>query len=426
MKLVIIGRTGTGKTALANKFVEAGLVLLRTSTTRPPRYAKYFGQTKDREIVELKKRPDGGFDWPDGKTGDVREDMTVYEDDRYNFLTPDQAAAIPDCEKLLYTNENGYEYFATQEALEKSDVYIIDPKGLNDVVKLMPDVSFHVVHATATDTAKQVQMAVARADDPIQEELNFRTRSANEDKMFSDFEAMLADKAPNDPIAPNCVAIHAFDNDFRPETLDSMAGALLGYFHAFRNVTGIVAQSLDLGILSGSKYAHLDVVVYDEKEDGPAPQQAPAPAQPAAQAPAQAKPKTHVESVPIELYVDLLFSDRHSLNHLLQCWLCHPNRDLAASAANGPAKPEVEPEPEPAAKKKAKAKKAQEGPQEPREETPAQDGQDNLPAPKDQPGAPQTAREAAPAAMQRPNPFVQATLPIPEAPAAPGQAGQAN
>lgn len=85
---LLIGESGSGKTTIANQLAELdGLKQLWSYTTRPPRW--------------------------DGEPGHIFVDYRPLD-------------AFP----IAYTEFNGYEYWATAEQVEESDVYVVDPDGL--------------------------------------------------------------------------------------------------------------------------------------------------------------------------------------------------------------------------------------------------------------------------------------------------------
>lgn len=87
---LIVGPSGSGKTTLCNILEEEyGLKMLNSYTTRPPRY--------------------------EGEVGHV-------------FVTKEEFEQLQD--KCAYTYFNGYEYCATIEQIDESDLYVIDPDGV--------------------------------------------------------------------------------------------------------------------------------------------------------------------------------------------------------------------------------------------------------------------------------------------------------
>lgn len=175
MKILIIGRSGSGKSTLANYLTEKyGLKQLESYATRP---------------------------------------MRVKNEKGHRFITPEEAKNFTD--RVAETVINGYEYFATRQQVNECDVYVIDPKGLVELCKRMPDTKFYVVYLYASNDSR-MKAATSRADNPEEEEEIFKKRNASEDDQFSEFERFLHSD-DNDSIfadLPDNLNVNIFFNDF--------------------------------------------------------------------------------------------------------------------------------------------------------------------------------------------------------------------
>ena len=98
MMYLIIGRTGSGKTHLANLLERHGLSRVKSRTTRAPR----------------SKSEDG-----------------------YIFVNEDDAAACQN--RITDTVINGATYYTTPDDLGEKDFYVIDPIGAKKLAEAMPD-----------------------------------------------------------------------------------------------------------------------------------------------------------------------------------------------------------------------------------------------------------------------------------------------
>ena len=103
-KLLIVGRTASGKDTLQYALEKRGLTFVKSYSTRP------------------KRNPN---------------------EDTHIFIQPDQV--VPKDEMAAYTVINGYEYFATKDQVKDADAYIIDPEGLKMLVANMPETKFHIL-----------------------------------------------------------------------------------------------------------------------------------------------------------------------------------------------------------------------------------------------------------------------------------------
>jgi guanylate kinase len=79
---------------------------------------------------------------------------------------------------------NGYTYWSTKDQVYESDVYIIDPRGLEELKRTMPDVRI-VTICIYVDTHSRRQRFLIRQ--PGKDEL-FEQRNASESEQFDAFE----------------------------------------------------------------------------------------------------------------------------------------------------------------------------------------------------------------------------------------------
>ena len=146
MKFLIVGRSGSGKDALAAALEKKGLKKVKTYTTRP------------------RRRPD---------------------ENGYHFVN---ASEVEKIDRFAETTVNGYLYFADRKAVEEGDMIIVDPHGVYDILEAMPDTAFGVIYICRdTDTAKA--FALNRAADPEKEEAVWKARTERENEDFSRFES---------------------------------------------------------------------------------------------------------------------------------------------------------------------------------------------------------------------------------------------
>lgn len=155
MKLLIAGRTGTGKDTLQNILKNGyGWKPLLSYTTRA-------------------RRPG--------------------EKDTHCFISKAEADAIPKNEKVTYAyfqNEaqESSEYFSTRKQVQESDCYIVDPDAIRILTKNMPEEEFLIVYLYTATTEQRRKGALSRAKwDKAVAEI-FERRSASEDENFTRFE----------------------------------------------------------------------------------------------------------------------------------------------------------------------------------------------------------------------------------------------
>lgn len=197
MKYLLVGRTGRGKDYLKKKLMEnerCPFAFVKTYTTR-------------------KKR--------------------TPEENTYNFISIKEAEAIED--KVAVTEiRNGDEpdlYFARSEDLLRNDAIIVDPRGVNEILRKYPEETFVIVCITA-NPEKAKEMAVKRANDNAEAGKIFEKRSEDENNEFSEFEVLLKHQGYFKGY-DNVAMIVQVTNDYREETME----------HAMNNIVEIQQQS---------------------------------------------------------------------------------------------------------------------------------------------------------------------------------------
>ena len=208
MKILIVGRTGTGKDTL-KEILEKNFnwKFVKSMTTRPRRH-------------------------PD--------------EDTHIFLTKEAAAAYRQEDKAAWTEINGYEYFTTKQQVEECDAYIIDPKGIETLSATMPDEQFRIVYLVAIDEATRQTMALKRAANPETEINIYKARNASEDDQFTAFEEMLHNKNLN---YPNCQTFTQFKNTFVKSDMEQLAVQLELSRRFLRNVEYIITDLITANIM---------------------------------------------------------------------------------------------------------------------------------------------------------------------------------
>jgi len=219
----IMGRTGSGKDHLAKMLARKGLRNVLSYATRPKRFEK--------EATHV-------------------------------FITKEEAAKIPTTERAASTVIGEYEYFATKEQVKDSDIYIIDPKGLMELARNMPDTAIHVVYVHAPEEDRLKRASVRGGKDKAEAEKEaFIKRSAAEDEQFKEFEEFLDAYVENDGAVPdefdgyglanvrNITAYRTFENDYNEEAAREFTDGLYKYIKCQNGMHGLVRQALDRKVL---------------------------------------------------------------------------------------------------------------------------------------------------------------------------------
>ena len=200
MKILIVGRTATGKDRLAKALSERGLKIVQSYTTRE------------------KRTPD---------------------EDTHTFITNEEAASYTD--RVAETVIGGTLYFATRKQVEEGDVYIVDPKGFYDVTSNMPDTAFFLMYCSA-DPEESLLRALERSSDPQKAEEEWKKRTEAEAEEFFDFEKEIESFASRNDFPKNCFQLYRWENDFLgQEEIDRAADNVLYCVREWRNMEKIVA-----------------------------------------------------------------------------------------------------------------------------------------------------------------------------------------
>ena len=142
IKILIIGRTGSGKSTLERYLNWVyGLKSLKSYSTRPIR------DTFDDSHIFIKS-----------------EDVQKYKK-----------------EFIAYTKIGDDEYFATESQLQDSDIYVIDPIGAKELLINSPNNDYFIIHL-------KVDKEIRRERTSMRLGYNFDERELAEDERFLEFE----------------------------------------------------------------------------------------------------------------------------------------------------------------------------------------------------------------------------------------------
>ena len=143
---LIAGRSAVGKSSLSREACKRlGLKMVKSYTTRP-------------------MRPN-----EDLKTSD------------HIFIKPEDVEQFRH-DIVAYTRINGYEYFVTSDILNQSDVYVIDPNGIEDLIRNAGETYRFVQIYISTPYRIALERAIKRGDK------NFEERRISENSQFERYE----------------------------------------------------------------------------------------------------------------------------------------------------------------------------------------------------------------------------------------------
>lgn len=212
MKLLIVGRTGSGKDTLQHFLT------------------KYYGFKTVNSYTTRARRPGEG--------------------DTHVFITREEAAAIPIEDKVAITYiKNGDnepdEYFATKQQVEDCDCYIIDPKGIRTLTANMPDEVFEICYLHAESKEKQKEMAILRANGDVKAGEIFEARYDSENEQFTTFEKTFPDWRKY-----NKGALFEFTNDYSEDSLRQLAFRLSNRKHLYDTLQSIITDLKAMKVLT--------------------------------------------------------------------------------------------------------------------------------------------------------------------------------
>lgn len=198
-KIILLGRTGSGKTTIINEIINKSndmtrqpLTPLKTVTTRPQRNKN---------------------------------------DTAYHFITKEQADTIPPESKYLRTFIGEHEYFARKEDIDKADIMILDPSGLNDVMDLYPETPMFICYVKPTR-----KLLDSELKNRNQTRESYEKRYQDENETFTKFEKDIEHFMEIYTNAPEGSIISEYTNDFDIDALEAFSGRYLQVYQGFKNV----------------------------------------------------------------------------------------------------------------------------------------------------------------------------------------------
>ena len=207
MKIIIAGRTGTGKTTLAQKLSEYGYSVMKSYTTR-------------------KRRNEN--------------------EDSYIFVTETIAEKMTN--KILSTRINGNEYFATEHTVKHADILILDPSGITEVTEKYPDEEFVLIYIRPIDRQTARELAAKREQDFEDGLKIFDRRYSAENDRFTEFETLLDN---GKTIAPNVKVRFKVVNNFTDLGIENTVSRIIGELKTIEHMTVVLRQLVRKDLIDG-------------------------------------------------------------------------------------------------------------------------------------------------------------------------------
>ncbi|MBC5688078.1 hypothetical protein H8S37_03905 [Mediterraneibacter sp. NSJ-55] len=147
IKFLVLGRTASGKSSIAKEVCKRlNLISVMSYTTRPQRKSEKSGA--DHIFI-------------------TEKEVKQYKNDI-----------------VAYTEINGYKYFTTFNMLDKSDVYVIDPMGL-DNLKVKCGDRYKFIEIYIRTPIKLTEERAKKRGDDIKD---FKRRYVDENLQFTEYE----------------------------------------------------------------------------------------------------------------------------------------------------------------------------------------------------------------------------------------------
>lgn len=205
MKLVIIGRTATGKHHLAAKLQEHGFTVATAYTTNP--------------------------DTPVGVGYPI-------------IQTQQDADLVDDKNKFRLQSPDGTETYMLFDDLKAADVIILHPEDLTNLGGELPDESLQIIHLVCKNAIEQDNMEQKYPKSYIH---SLKERQIEESPAYSTWEQRLAAK---DTFGMAQMITIKLENDYQEKTMDDFIQGLLYNINIRQNMMDILEESIAMGLLS--------------------------------------------------------------------------------------------------------------------------------------------------------------------------------
>ena len=170
-KIVIAGIVGSGKTTLAKHLQKKGLRLAKSYTTRPRRKG---------------------------------------EGDDYYFISKEDAAEVDPRDKMLGTVYGDSEYFMTATEVRRSDIFILEPDGVNSIIDKFPEYDFTLIYVKP----ESLELAEKMHDSRDPGSKKFSERYALGKERFDKLESSLEDKTFKEKFKEVRIVVNDYTDDF--------------------------------------------------------------------------------------------------------------------------------------------------------------------------------------------------------------------
>lgn len=268
---LIIGRTGAGKTHLESVLEKKGLKTVKSYTDRPPRSKN---------------------------------------DHSHTFISTDEILKIVNSEKCVaHTCINNVNYCADTYMIADADVYVIDPKGVDELLKKMPDKAFNLIYIkTSIENRENAILERVSDEDKKEQHIIFENRNQDEDEQFTEFEKRILKEQQEEYAFPtNVISYIVYENTFSEDDCEEFADYLIAMHQRTKQMSAIIQE------LKAAKVPYLPYAENNDDSDY------------LELTTIKPDKTTKKNLVTCEQFAERILANEQALGHLMECILSDPH-----------------------------------------------------------------------------------------------------
>lgn len=203
IKFIIAGKQASGKTELLKEFEKQGFNILKTHTDRPKR-------TNDED----------------------------------NYIFHDKIDTFPE-NAIADTIIGACKYYTTKEDILNSDVMILNPNGIEDVLTAFPNISFIILYVNGDETKRQNKLKERNIKDSI-----IKDREIAEEITFEKLDKMLINNQLDSDLPDNMIALNVFENNYEENTIKEYTKQMSNFKTIINKFSKIIKRAIDADIVN--------------------------------------------------------------------------------------------------------------------------------------------------------------------------------
>lgn len=225
MKLLLVGKIGSGVEDIATKLQEKGMSKIKTYSTRPK--------------------------WTD-------------DDESHIFIEESDMVNYPD--RCVETHFDGNTYFVTERQLEENDILVINPDSVIPLVEAHPDMAFMLTYVVNVEDGSTDNIRKLRAN--VSDDV-FERRDALEADEFARFDEIMSTEKSIDNLPENIIIANILVNDWTVN-VDKNLNIYMNTFRYQRNLQVIIRDCVLMGAIPVDENGYIvPGVIMTEDSDEP-------------------------------------------------------------------------------------------------------------------------------------------------------------